>query len=84
MVVCLASFCACGSFHANNDGDLNNHIECVDSKYADFNIIEESGCYTIFYDKTTKVMYICFDGNNCTAMMPIFNADGTLKLYDGE
>lgn len=35
---------------------------------------------TIRYDKNTKVMYYeCQNG-----ITPIYNSDGTVKLYDGE
>lgn len=45
--------------------------------YADGGICE----YTI-YDKQTKVMYVCFVGHRRMTMSPLYNADGTLMIYD--
>mgnify|MGYP000227933551 CR=1 FL=1 len=37
--------------------------------------------YTIVYDTETKVMYVYGGYNNSSAMTPLYNADGSLKLY---
>ena len=34
------------------------------------------------YDKNTGVMYLCKYGQSSSFMTPIYNADGTLKLYE--
>jgi len=51
------------------------------SKYMDLVAIPSSDIgATIRYDKNTKVMYYeCQNG-----ITPIYNSDGTVKLYDGE
>lgn len=43
--------------------------------------IESNLSTTVFYDQETKVMYINFYHGGCT---PLYNADGTLKLYGGD
>jgi hypothetical protein len=36
-----------------------------------------------YYDKDTKVMYAVFTGyNDGGGMTPLYNPDGTLKLYE--
>lgn len=39
--------------------------------------------YTIMYNNKTKVEYIYLRGNN-SGISPLYNADGTLKIYKGE
>jgi hypothetical protein len=46
-----------------------------ESKYIQ---LEQVG-YGVFVDKTTGVLYYRFQ----SGMTPIYNADGTLKLYEG-
>ena len=52
-------------------------------------IREESGIimgtdYRIVYDRTTKVMYYMSDSmyNHCS-LCPLYNADGSVMIYDG-
>lgn len=41
------------------------------------------GTLYIVYDKDTKVMYYMRDGNSYTGgFTPIYNADGSVKVYD--
>jgi hypothetical protein len=44
-------------------------------------VISESYRTTVFYDQETKVIYVEFYHGGC---MPLYNADGTLKLYGGD
>lgn len=52
-------------------------IQCVNEKG-----IAEENDDRIIYDKSTKVMYIS-RGAGC-AYTPMYNADGTLRIWDGE
>lgn len=45
--------------------------------------IESHLSYEIVYDKETKVMYAKSNSGTMT-FCPLYNADGTLKLYEGE
>ena len=45
--------------------------------------IQNNSIY-VLYDKNTKVMYLCVEGYNMMGITPIYNSDGTVKLYDGE
>ena len=40
------------------------------------------GTLYIVYDKDTKVMYYMWDGNYTGGFTPIYNADGSVKVYD--
>ena len=35
-----------------------------------------------YYDKDTKVMYVVYAADNMGGMTPLYNPDGTLKLYE--
>lgn len=36
------------------------------------------------YDKETKVIYLIFDGSYSGGITPLYNADGTLQIYEGK
>lgn len=38
----------------------------------------------IVYANDTKVMYYVFCGNHTGGITPLYNADGTLQIYEGE
>lgn len=40
--------------------------------------------YELYYDKDTKVMYMFVKSGYGAGLTPMYNADGTLKLYKGE
>ena len=42
------------------------------------------GNYTIVYANDTKVKYFICNGYNQYGITPLYNADGTLQVYDGE
>ena len=68
---------------SNTDGIENN--SCVKIVENSFILHDSRGrMYQLIYvDKDTKVMYlqVCSNG---TAITPLYNSDGTLKLYEGE
>ena len=45
---------------------------------------EGSGWLYTMYDKETKVEYYCWSTYYRGGMCPIYNADGTVKVYEGE
>ena len=64
--------------------ELCNYIESLPepasvSEYCDLVKIESGVSETIYYDRNTKVMYCLI--NEYSGITPIYNADGTLKLY---
>lgn len=40
--------------------------------------------YKVIYDNTTKIKYFVFGSRNASGITPLYNADGTLQVYDGE
>lgn len=58
------------------------NIPHVDSVYCDFEVVEETDYYSIVYDRHTRVMYIHVSGYYSAVITPIYNADGTVKLYE--
>lgn len=38
----------------------------------------------VMYDKTTKVMYLFYDTYYSGGITPLYNADGSLQIYEGE
>lgn len=39
---------------------------------------------SVVYDKNTKVMYYIQNSGDTLGITPIYNSDGTVKLYDGD
>lgn len=82
-IILLITLCACGRTYEeaeNNTGKL-----CGDY----FTIIKEWGNPSaygysyIVYANDTKVMYYIEYGNG-RMITPLYNADGTLQIYEGE
>lgn len=71
--------------------DVDNPITTGNSQFVRVSKVDTSTmfdhlnggiCEYIIYDKRTKVMYVCFIGNYRITMSPLYNADGTLMIYD--
>lgn len=56
----------------------------ISNEYIDLETVYEDCTRKVVYDKNTKVMYLIVDGYSYFGITPIYNADGTVKLYDGE
>ena len=70
---------ACGS--GSNVININEVITSPDSKLVDFEIVENNFYGAILVDKNTNVMYYWITCNS-GGLTPIYNEDGTLKLYE--
>lgn len=64
------------------DPDYNATI--TNSKYFKAEIVEHTNTGYVIRDIETNVLYIIIDGYSGTMMVPLYNADGSLKLYEGE
>lgn len=73
-------FCmtGCGS------GDITPTNNKLGNKYFDLVDIYKTRNTKVSYDKNTKVMYFIEESGYSFGITPIYNSDGTLKLYDGE
>ena len=80
LMLLLVSFVSCSPALS---GRIEDIAEAVDSKYIDFAVVEQDHTdgWVILYDKNTKVMYIWLT-TNCGGITPLYNPDGTLKLYE--
>lgn len=65
------------------DDEITEEERCIES-YFDLEVICEKGARQICYDKNTNVLYYKFHGVDFYDITPIFNSDGTPKLYKEE
>lgn len=87
-VILTISMCV-GMSGCSDDGtdENGNPVE-----YGYFVELEFKGDMEIVYDRETKVKYYIYDDENgvgdthvhCFGITPIYNADGSLQLYEGE
>lgn len=70
--------CTKGNIEPENSDLGNKYIDLV-------TIYKDDGHNTeVLYDKNTKVMYFSKWTGYQFGITPIYNSDGTVKLYDGE
>lgn len=79
MALGLITLTGCCSGH-----DVEPTQSSAANKYIDLVVIYEnlSQQTEVMYDKNTGVMYFHKDSRYDSFMTPIYNADGTLKLYE--
>lgn len=67
-------------------GDIEPENSDLGNRYIDLvTIYKDDGHNTeVLYDKNTKVMYFSKWTGYQFGITPIYNSDGTVKLYDGE
>lgn len=67
-------------------GDIEPQTSYFGNKYIDLVTIYEDDVIgtEVLYDKNTKVMYFVKYSGSQFGITPIYNSDGTVKLYDGE
>lgn len=76
VIVMLVSLTSC-----TNVVNTEAIIESPNTNLINFEIIDSNFYETILVDKNTKVMY-CWIMSSCGGITPIYNADGSLKLYE--
>ncbi len=70
----LLSLASCGGHNAtveNPSQDINTLVY----------IGSQDDRFYYYYDRDTKVMYVVYAKGNRGGIEPLYNADGTLKLY---
>ena len=70
---------ACGE--GSNIVNINEVITSPNPKLVDFEIVDNNFYGCILVDKNTNVMYYWITCN-CGGITPIYNEDGSLKLYE--
>ena len=85
LVVALA-LVLCFGMTGCTKGDIEPESSCLANKYIDLVTIYKDDKYGIevLYDKNTKVMYFVKWSDYQFGITPIYNSDGTVKLYDEE
>lgn len=88
IIAVTVGFIAARSYNSKNENysaEASEYLDLVkiEGRYENTPIIHDSA--NIYYDRNTKVMYFGYYSNSHYGWMcPIYNADGSLKLYDGE
>ena len=62
--------------------DQNSYVDYAEQKGEDFCTRTKLYYQSTFYDVETKVMYTCIGGKDQTTVTPLYEPDGSLKLYD--
>ena len=63
--------------------EIHKNLQSIHGEHFDVEVIEDlGGGNLIIVDKNTNVMYLFVKGFYASAMTPIYNADGTVKLYE--
>jgi len=85
LVLCVmtAMLCGCSTSYENaattTDKDYGGYFSVL-KEWHDFRI----GNCKILYANDTRVMYFYFDGSYTGGITPLYNADGTLQIWEGE
>lgn len=79
-IVILIIILLTGCGYKEGDKILNDDFIIIE-KYKDY-----TGNYCTYkiYNKETKVIYLFINGAYAGGMSPLYNADGTLQIYEGE
>lgn len=78
-------FTGCGTTYQEATGEVEE--EQKDFAYGYFTVITEwgeNGRYKIVYANDTKVKYFVFESGHRYAITSLYNADGTLQIYEEE
>lgn len=63
--------------------DGNRNFTYVDNEYIHLiTVCDRDDGNVIAYDEDTKVLYLCVYGYSTMGITPIYNSDGSLKLYE--
>lgn len=85
LILCLitAILCGCSTSYENastlTDKDFGDYFSVLKEWYDSY-----MGDCKILYAEDTHVMYFYFDDNYTSGITPLYNADGTLQIYEGE
>ena len=81
-VICMSA-AGCGkSYQEAINNNTVNKTTVVDGYFTE--IVKWGGIYRIVYANDTKVKYLIIESYYKFGITPLYNADGTLQVYDGE
>ena len=87
LILCIAAATLCGCSTSYEEADTNPSY-CFSKGY--FTAIKswdggmDNPFEYIVYANDTKVMYYVFLGSRTGGITPLYNADGTLQIYEGD
>lgn len=82
LVVVMVVLAGCGTTHQEATGQTESNTS-DDFGNGYFTAIAEWDSYQIVYANDTKVKYLIFDsGMYRFGITPLYNADGTLQIYE--
>lgn len=88
IIAVTVGFIAARNYNSNNENcsaEASDYLDLVKIEDLYENAPKRRNSANIYYDRNTKVMYFGYYSNSDYGWMcPIYNADGSLKLYDGE
>ena len=86
VLVVVLGLTLCFGITGCTKGDIEPESSYLANKYIDLVTIYKDYNYNteVLYDKNTKVMYFVKRSGYQFGITPIYNSDGTVKLYDGE
>ena len=77
LLTLMLTGCETTIYKTNNEVYWDKFIEIEERHHIEY------GYLRIVYDKDTKVMYYLIKDTYSRAMSPIYNADGTVMVYEG-
>lgn len=86
LAVVISLMLCLGIVGCGTRGDVEPESNDIGNKYIDLvTVYKDTGTRTqVVYDRNTKVMYFIKSSGYKFGITPIYNSDGTVKLYDGE
>ena len=78
IMICMLSACDGKNSNVIN---IDSMIATPNSKLVDFKVVDCNYYETILVDRNTGVMYVWLT-SSCGGITPLYNPDGTLKLYE--
>jgi hypothetical protein len=87
LLLCIGLLTGCANDNELGYGDsAADNAKVVHSKYFDAEVIQDmgNGVAYIVRDTNTNVLYLVVYGYKSAVMSPIYNSDGTVKLYEEE
>ena len=85
IAISMAIMCSFILYKVIKGGSIKLNADKRNNEYFDLVVIyEDSNSTKIAYDKNTGVMYYIKSNFYVYGITPIYNADGSLKLYEGE
>jgi hypothetical protein len=83
IIIVALSICVGMAGCSGKARDGNCNFTYVDNEYIHLiTVCDRDDGNIIAYDENTKVLYLCVYGYSTMGITPIYNSDGSLKLYE--